>query len=153
MRKNNFLFKKETILVLPDDSEIIRNAMNTFPRHPLYKDINKKHREGYIRGAVDIINLIKNLAADKVVSYEMYPLNPEKGKPAAIDKLLDKIIESRQSEKRYKEIVAKEDSYADKVKALEHELSFVTDVDLYMEITRTIDMLEDKICFNEGISK
>ena len=54
-------------------SRIISNSFRAFPLHPLYKDVNKKRREGYIQGQMEII---RELQVMGIIPDDFIMINP-----------------------------------------------------------------------------
>lgn len=131
--------------MFPSEKKMMQDAQLSFPRHPMYKDINKKYREGYLRGQIDLIRSMKKkmkvLRHNRYKSYAIYKSN-EPAKPCSP---VLKIKESR----TYKDILRDKDlNDNQKINKLEAELDGTLDISTYDAIRKQIDLLEDKVSMN-----
>jgi hypothetical protein len=141
MRKNEIFLEKGNKIILPDENKIIEDAKLSFPRHPLYNDVNKKYREGYIRGQVELINsILLQIGFQNAPVLNKSSLKEKNTKPPVDNlKIFNQIIQDDNI------------NIKDKIRELDVLLIRVKDPELYSDISKKIDLLEDKMSFEMNL--
>jgi len=134
-------------ITYPTEARILEDAMKAFPKHPFSNDVNKKYRDAYIRGQVELISYLK-----------------KQNKPASLDKikiippdehiLMQAALQTQadlQREHIDLIILDKSITINQKIEQLEAELEIIPDVDLFTETITRIEKLEDTLVFRSNM--
>lgn len=146
MAKNNFF----SDLNLPSDEEILADARLTFPSNPLYKDINKKYREGFIRGQI--------LLRDRMI--QMYNASKREFAPIKVkppQQILCLMEQAKTQKDLYLEhidniIFDDKTLLRDKINILEAEMELITDEEIHEYVRIKIDLMEDRLMMRRTIN-